>query len=54
MCGDQCSQPEKVIYLEEMTVTSASGKILALNQRNIDAGLCIGCGICSDGGNERG
>jgi ferredoxin len=48
VCEEHCPLPEKAIWLEEVTVTNASGNRLTVKQPHVNAELCIGCGICEN------
>jgi MauM/NapG family ferredoxin protein len=46
VCEEHCPTPKKAIWFQEVEVTNARGVRLVVKQPQIDAELCIGCGIC--------
>jgi MauM/NapG family ferredoxin protein len=47
MCHDQCPLPDKAIVMVTSTVQVGS-RTLTIKQPQVDADLCIGCGICEN------
>jgi len=48
VCYEHCPLPTKAIRLEDATVTTAAGNKVAVKQPQVNAELCIGCGICQN------
>jgi ferredoxin len=48
VCYEHCPLPTKAIWLEDATVTTASGNKVKVKQPHVSAELCIGCGICEN------
>jgi len=46
VCRDICPVTDKAIWLEDVTVTLASGQTVWVGQPLVDSELCIGCGAC--------
>jgi ferredoxin len=48
VCYEQCPLPDKAIWQEETTVTTAKGGKLKVKAPHVNAEKCIGCGICEN------
>lgn len=46
VCEEHCPLSPKAIYLVEREVTLRNGEVIKLKQPEVDANLCIGCGMC--------
>jgi polyferredoxin len=46
-CEEMCPTPDKAIkFLHVLTITTADGREVELQQPYVDRTLCVGCGIC--------
>jgi len=48
VCEEHCPTPEKAIWFREVAVIDHNGDEVLLKQPQVDAELCIGCGICEE------
>ena len=46
VCEEWCPVSPKAIYVEEVQVVDANGKIKTLKQPRVDPSRCVGCGAC--------
>lgn len=46
VCEEHCPIPDKAIFFVDVQVHDHDGNIRTVKQPRIDAGRCIGCGIC--------
>jgi polyferredoxin len=46
ICEEMCPVPQKAVYLEEADIPGRDGTPRRRQLPHVDAGLCIGCGIC--------
>ena len=46
VCEEHCPIPTKAIYFVEEEITRRDGSVRLVKRPRVDAGLCIGCGIC--------
>lgn len=46
ICEEMCPVPQKAVYLEEGEIPGRNGRPRSQLLPHVDAGLCIGCGIC--------
>lgn len=48
VCEEHCPLEEKAIWFREVTLINHAGDEVYLQQPQVDAELCIGCGICEE------
>ncbi|MCX8064932.1 MAG: 4Fe-4S binding protein [Candidatus Hydrogenedentes bacterium] len=46
VCEEHCPLSPKAIYLVEREITLRNGEVVKIKQPEVDANLCIGCGMC--------